>query len=72
MSYKLCYKKPSANKLHRHIITNDYNLANFEKALLRNKTIRNRKTLRIIKNPKWYIFKIRKTEAKRLLRRCPF
>ena len=72
MHYKLCYKKQSANTYHKYLVTNSYWLAHIEKEKLKNKTIKNRKTLRIIKNPTFNIFKLRKTAEKRLLRRCPF
>ena len=72
MRYKLCYKKPSANRLHRFWITNSYKSALLQKNYFEGKTIQDRKTLRIVKNPNFKIFRLRKTETKRLLRRCPF
>lgn len=72
MNYKLCYQKQNANKYHKYITTNNYEFACFEKENLKNKTIKNRKTLRIVKNPHFTIFTIKKSEAKRLFKRCPF
>ena len=72
MNYKLCYKKPSANRLHTFWITNSKGSALYQKQYFEGRTIYNRKTKRIVKNPKFKVLQIRKTAEKRLLRRCPF
>lgn len=72
LGYKVCYNKQGNNKTKKHIITNTYGLAEFEKKICERYKIIKDKNKRFVKPTKWFILPLGKKESKYAWRKCPY
>lgn len=71
--YKVCYRKQGKNKIKIYLVTNSYDLAEWNIRWYKKETPLDRKTKRPIENVSWLIIPIKTyIEYKRLWRGCPF
>lgn len=71
--YKVCYKRPSKNKLKLYLVTNTYDLAEWHIRWYESHSPPDRQTGVPLENVTWVIQPIQtQQEYKRLWRGCPF
>ncbi len=72
-SYKVCYKLKGKKRLKVYLITNTYDLAEWQVRWYENNPPPDRKTGKTIQNAEWLIIPIKSLiEHKRRWRGCPF
>ncbi len=72
-SYKVCYKLKGKKRLKVYLITNTYDLAEWQVRWYENNPPLDRKTGKIIQNAEWLIIPIKSLiEHKWRWRGCPF
>ena len=71
--YKICYREYGKTKLKIHLVTNDYELAQWRMQYYETHQQYNRKTKKLINSPTWYILPVKTyLEYSILWRGCPF
>ena len=71
--YKLCYKNKGNKKLHIYVITNTFDLANFEMQMCIKYPKQVEQSNNTIRGPTWKIIPIKhKKEYQKLWKNCPF
>lgn len=70
--YKVGYRENGSRRFIRHLITNTYDLANWEMERYKKMKVRSRKDNHIIFNPIWEVVPLRRLESLIVWRDCPF
>lgn len=70
--YKVGYRENGSRRFIRHLVTNTYDLAEWEMERYKNMTIRSQNDNHILLNPIWEIIPLKRMESIIVWRDCPF
>ena len=71
--YKICYTENDSKKLRVHLVTNNFEHAQWKASQYEKNQEYERNTNRLLKSPKWYVLPVKnKFEFKKLWKGCPF